>query len=156
MKRYIAYFLYILKHKYHVFVIGRKLGVSFFQLLLHDVSKFLPSEFFSYAKTYYNDKGISEYTPNDDIYIAWNAHQKRNKHHWQYYVLLDENHVILPLDIPDKYLNEMVADMLAFSIDNPKAKSALDYYNSSKERMFLSRKSTHHLEDLLEKMSKIK
>jgi hypothetical protein len=35
---------YIAKHKYFIIRPGRELGVPFFQLLKHDVSKFYPSE----------------------------------------------------------------------------------------------------------------
>lgn len=41
---------------------------------------------------------------------AWNRHQKRNKHHWQYWVLIYDDGSIHPLPMPDRYIREMVAD----------------------------------------------
>jgi hypothetical protein len=55
------------------------------------------------------------YSLNDDSVkrkfdSAWNIHQKRNKHHWQYWVLIMDNGSIEALDIPEKYIKEMLCD----------------------------------------------
>ncbi len=44
---------------------------------------------------------------------AWNHHQKHNKHHWQYWVLMYDHPELEPeilLDMPDRYRVEMLAD----------------------------------------------
>jgi hypothetical protein len=40
---------------------------------------------------------------------AWLHHQKWNKHHWEYWVIPSHG----PLNMPDKYVREMVADWFA-------------------------------------------
>jgi hypothetical protein len=45
-----------------------------------------------------------------DFALAWNYHQKRAKHHWQYWVLTWDRGDSVPLPMPDKYAREMVAD----------------------------------------------
>lgn len=40
MKRYWMYFKYVLKHKWLCFLVGRKLNVPLWCLLLHDWDKF--------------------------------------------------------------------------------------------------------------------
>ena len=67
--------------------------------LLHDLSKFLPSEFLPYACYFYGPRarvgalrdGTGYYKPTDTgdaaFDFAWLLHQKRNDHHWQWWVL---------------------------------------------------------------------
>jgi len=113
IKRHIAYLKYILRHKYFVFVAGRRIGgVSLWRLLIHDWSKFLPSEWVSYAYTFYNPDGTTRYIESEDFLRAWNAHQKRNKHHWQYWYLVSDNGMREPLRMPHKYAREMIADWM--------------------------------------------
>lgn len=43
--------------------------------------------------------------------MAWNHHQKRNKHHWQFHILtMDNEEDNEALEMPDEYLYEMLAD----------------------------------------------
>lgn len=85
-KRHWAYLKYILRHKYYVFVEGRKLHVPLYLLILHDWSKFLPSEWLPYARTFYKPDGTNQYDETVEFARAWMFHQHRNKHHWQYWL----------------------------------------------------------------------
>src|ERR1041384_1906335 len=61
MNKYWAYFQYILRHKWFVFLAGLKTGAPIWLLIIHDWSKFLPSEFFPYTDYFYNkEKQASE------------------------------------------------------------------------------------------------
>lgn len=96
---YWRYFKYVFWHKVYVWQMGRKLGIPWLALL-HDNSKFLPSEFLPYAYFFYGKDREAEasrirdktgyYKPQDTgnaaFDHAWFLHQKRNKHHWQYWV----------------------------------------------------------------------
>ena len=44
--------------------------------------------------------------------VAWNEHQKRNKHHWQYWLLTNDSDEpqTVALEMPERYVKEMVAD----------------------------------------------
>jgi hypothetical protein len=97
---YWKYLKYVLKHKWFVFVECCKLGIPL-RGLLHDLSKFLPSEFIPYARYFYGNypetltvyektyhwKMKNKAAIKDDFDLAWLKHQKRNKHHWQYWLL---------------------------------------------------------------------
>lgn len=90
MRRYLAYVVYVLKHKYYVFVECLKLDVPIWIALAHDWDKFLPDELnscYSYAPNGTNLKRET-FTDTDDP--AFNRavllHYKRNKHHWQHCV----------------------------------------------------------------------
>jgi hypothetical protein len=104
-----------IKHKWFVFVAGRKLGVSYWRLFLHDVSKFSLKELPQYAQTFFGDgKNCTEFS------YAWNHHQKCNKHHWEYWVMITghtkggyPDGSTLPM--PVIYAKEMVADWIGAS-----------------------------------------
>ena len=99
MKKHLKYASYVLRHKWFVFLVGCKLGIPVLAAL-HDNSKFRPSEWFPYVNFFYGtgpDAGITRhrdktgyYKPHDTgnaaFDWAWFLHQKRNKHHWQYWV----------------------------------------------------------------------
>jgi len=111
MKRYYQYLKYIIRHKWFVFLEGRKLGVPIYLLILHDISKLRPSEFGAYARTFYAPDGEASHEAEDPKFnFAWLHHQKRNRHHWQYWVLLSDSGQRYSLPMPDRYRREMLAD----------------------------------------------
>lgn len=75
---------YLARHKWFVFREGRKLKVGLWALLKHDWSKFLPSEWFPYAHSFYGKRTEAVKRAFD---YAWLLHQKRNPHHWQFWVV---------------------------------------------------------------------
>jgi hypothetical protein len=122
MKRYLNYLWYVLRHKWFVFLQCCKFGIPWLGLV-HDWSKFLPSEFIPYAHHFYNSNGLPSQGKNDTGYckstdtsdetfnFAWMLHQKRNKHHWQRWILPAEREgSIKVLPMPQKYRLEMLAD----------------------------------------------
>jgi hypothetical protein len=117
-----------LRHKWFVFMECYRLGIPLLGIV-HDLSKFLPSEWFPYAHYFYGKHPSiqeipqwlrSQYTSltKEDIDyqfdVAWLHHQHRNKHHWQRWLLtLDSarsDGKLIPLPMPDKYAREMLAD----------------------------------------------
>jgi hypothetical protein len=82
-----------------VFVECCRLGIPW-QGIIHDWSKFLPSEWFPYVAYFYGEsaKSYADYmaaVPTQDevdaaFDWAWLLHQKRNPHHWQWWVLQED------------------------------------------------------------------
>lgn len=74
--------LNILKYKLNVLVECWKEGL-YLQGIIHDWSKFSPTEFFPYAKKFFY---IGQKSANDELKwkYAWSHHQHKNKHHWEY------------------------------------------------------------------------
>ena len=105
----LRYLKLLLEHKLHVFHYAWKLRIPWLGLI-HDLSKFRPSEFFAHA-----DYFGREEPPKDKkrLDLAWNRHLKRNKHHWQYWVALADNGSTTVFQMPDRYQREMFADWLA-------------------------------------------
>lgn len=97
MNKYLRNIIYVSRHKWFVFLECCKLGIPW-RGLVHDISKLRPSEFFPYADFFAvqqpRDK-TGYYKPTDTgnaaFDFAWFLHQKRNAHHWQYWILPDCN-----------------------------------------------------------------
>ena len=122
MKKYAKYLWYVIRHKWYVFQVCRKEGFTW-RGLIHDWSKFLPSEFIPYAKHFYGKPGggiktgrdkTGYYKPTDTgdlaFDFAWLLHQKRNKHHWQWWILPEDEGGVKVLNIPCCYVMEMICD----------------------------------------------
>jgi hypothetical protein len=115
----VRYLWYVIRHKWFVYIEARKLGIGWLGLL-HDWSKLKPSEFMPYAMFFYgprskkvrDDTGYYKPTDTGDqaFDFAWLLHQKRNKHHWQWWVLPEDEGGIKAIEIPERYMKEMLAD----------------------------------------------
>jgi hypothetical protein len=88
MTPHIKYLWYVLCHKWFVLMAGVRLRVNLLQLITHDWSKFLPSEWGPYAAYFYGEKNPETKNGFDR---AWNHHQNRHPHHWQYWLLTTDN-----------------------------------------------------------------
>ena len=110
---YLNFLWSLLRHKWFVFVECCRLGIPWLGVI-HDWTKFSPSEFIPYARWFYG--GQREDKAAFDV--AWLHHQKRNRHHWQYWLLVnDDGHYITDpyskywtMSMPDRYRREMLAD----------------------------------------------
>lgn len=101
-----------IKHKYYVYLAGRRLGVGWWQLVIHDWTKFTPAEYPHYQRQFFGDKG-------DPVGFAraWLHHQNHWPHHWEYWITRT-NHaqgaqagiVDDCLPMPEIYVREMLAD----------------------------------------------
>lgn len=110
--RHINYLKYLLRHKWFVFVACLRIGASPWLGIIHDASKFKLSEWIPYASCFYAPDGSKQYKEGPDFTFAWNHHQKRNKHHWQYWLITWDRGSTEPLPMPRKYILEMVADWM--------------------------------------------
>ncbi len=116
---YRRYFIYVLRHKWFTFIECFHLGISWLGFI-HDWSKFRPSEFFAYAEHFFGDDEHVSYhrhvvgkngTENGNAFnYAWLLHQKRNKHHWEFWCLIRNDGRLHSLEIPERYRKEMLAD----------------------------------------------
>jgi hypothetical protein len=115
MGRHLNYFKYVVRHKWYVLlaalhIIGKSGDPKglLAKALLHDLSKFRPSEWFPYAECFYEEDGSKRYVESQDFILAWNSHQKVNKHHWQYWLIMMDSGTWQALEMPEVYAYEMV------------------------------------------------
>jgi hypothetical protein len=114
VRRHIRYGWYLVRHKWFVFVAGCKLGIPWLAAL-HDLSKLRPSEWFPYARSFYEPDGSKKRRPdtgNEAFDFAWLLHQKRNRHHWHWWLIPEDEGGMKVLPMPDRYRREMLADWI--------------------------------------------
>ena len=106
---YLKYLKSLLIHKWYVFCAGLKLGVPIWRLIVHDWSKFTPSEFLHYARNFHGER--TEEVKLKFMY-AWLHHENYNPHHWGYWIQRSGKFAGEPLEIPETYVREMIADWM--------------------------------------------
>lgn len=148
----------VIKHRHHVFINCIKAGIPF-QGLTHDLSKFSPSEFFIGVKYYQANRSPNEKERRVYGYsMAWLHHKGRNKHHFEYWLDYSiEKRMLAPIEMPRKYLIEMVCDRIAASKiyqgKNYTDAAPLAYLLNSKDRIMMHENTKIDLEILLTKLS---
>lgn len=114
LKNYWKHFCTVSKHKWIVFKLCCRAGVPW-RGLVHDLSKFSPTEFIESAKYYQGTRSPIHAAREDLGYSkAWLHHRGRNKHHLEYWSDLDAPNKY-PV-MPYKYTVEMMCDMISASI----------------------------------------
>ncbi len=150
--RYRSYLGYVLRHKWYVFQAARQLGIPL-RGLLHDLSKFRPSELLPYARYFYNPDGSPrtrrDETGDDAFDVAWMHHQRRNPHHWQYWVLPLDDGGAKALRMPQDYVREMVADWIGASLAQGHGDDVVPWYQAHKHLMTLHPETRAEVEDLI-------
>ena len=156
LRCYLSGIWYFIRHKWYVFRACCKYKL-YRAAITHDLSKLLPSEFFPYARFfhgsnppqkdengYYHKPGLVE-----EMDIAWLKHQRRNPHHWQYWVLLEDCGNTKVLEMPDKYVREMVCDWVGAHKAQKAKGTVRDWYDKNKDKMTLHPDTQKRIEELL-------
>ena len=127
------------------------------QGLLHDLSKYSPTEFMVGCKYYQNGLSPHHMERQEKGYsLAWLHHKGRNKHHMEYgidYAVGDGKKGIAGMKMPLKYVVEMFIDRVSASRNYQKEKytdrSALEYYEHGREHHIIHKDTRELLEKLL-------
>lgn len=152
MRRHWAYLSYVLRHKWFVLQACQRTGASLWRGLLHDWSKFLPSEWFGYVRCFYKPDGTKQYI-EAELTIPWWNHQRRNPHHWQFWLITWDRGETTPLVMPDKFVREMVADWIgAGRVIVGKTSDVKAWYEKSKGKMILHPDTRALVEQLLSEL----
>ena len=119
----------------------------------HDYSKNESYEYEAYDAYFYGEN--RSYQVVQDFRYAWLNHIHRNPHHWQYWVLINDepNEGEIVLDMPYNYIIEMICDWWAFSWNSGNLNEIFNWYDEHKNYMKLS-DNTHKTVEYI--MSKIK
>lgn len=102
----------IIVHKHWVFIYCCKFGIPW-QGIIHDLSKFSPTEFFESVKYFQGDASPIPVCKKLNGYSkVWQHHKGRNKHHYEYWTDNYDNGTTF-IEIPSKYVLELLADWFA-------------------------------------------
>lgn len=115
----------------------------------HDASKSKPDEYEAYDAYFYG--GNRSYAVVQAFQRAWLLHIHRNPHHWQHWVLINddpgEGEVLL--EMPYNYIIEMICDWWAFSWAEGDLSEIFSWYDEHKDYIKLNPKTRETVEDIL-------
>lgn len=129
----------------------------------HDSSKYrripetsnyyeLRCEYDAYAEYFYGEK--TEET-KEAFDRAWLAHIHSNPHHWQHWVLVNDDDGTKALDMPYVFIIEMICDHWSFSWKENNLYEIFDWYDDHKETMILSDKTRLTYERILSEIKSV-
>ena len=150
------HFKTITYHKYLVMKGCFSVGL-YRQGILHDLSKYSPSEFIVGAKYWQGTRSPNNAEREAIGYSsAWLHHKGRNKHHFEYWIDYSSHEIdefMRPAPMPNRYIVEMFMDRLAASkVYNGLAYTdadPLNYYKSGDAGRFMHPHTKKVLELLL-------
>lgn len=145
----LRYLRTVLRHKWYVFVEGRKLGVPLWRLVIHDWSKFTRSEWGPYVRRFEYGRAGLEDKSNDpeDFKRAWSHHWHHNPHHWEYWAKPEWDGMMLHM--PETYAREMIADWRAASRVYSGQSDCLSWYEKNKHRQTMDSATREFVEGIL-------
>ena len=116
-----AYTQYIVEHcanvkKAYEWLVDHKIIKDEFihRIQAHDISKYSDEEYDAYDKYFYGKQGKT-IEIKDAFNFAWLHHIHANPHHWQHWVLINDDDGTKALEIPEEYVIEMICDWWSFS-----------------------------------------
>ena len=156
MNRLLGHFKTITAHKILVMKHCFRVGL-YKQGLLHDMSKYMPSEFLVGVKYYQDGKRSPNNAEREALGCsrAWLHHKGRNKHHLEYWIDYDKNppHLMCGMEMPVKYVVEMFCDRVAASKNYLKDAytdaASYEYYENSKGHYMIHENTRKLLVELL-------
>lgn len=116
----------------------------------HDASKSEEDEYKAYDAYFYGKN--RSYQVVQDYNRAWLLHLHRNPHHWQYWVLIndDPEEGEILLDMPMEYIIEMICDWWSFSWKAGNLFEIFKWYEEHKDYIKLSVRTRNIVENILE------
>lgn len=150
------HFKTITKHKLMVMQYCFRIGL-YKQGLLHDLSKYSPTEFLVGCRYYQGNRSPNNAEREDiGVSTSWLHHKGRNLHHFEHWVdySLDDDRVIMGAKMPRRYVAEMVMDRISASRtylgDAYTHHAPLEYFLKGKEKLwFIHPQTKRELEGLL-------
>lgn len=118
----------------------------------HDASKTDPEEYDAYDAYFYGNN--RSYSVVQNFKKAWLRHIHNNPHHWQHWILINDEpkEGMVVIDIPYIYVVEMICDWWAFSWTKGDLNEIFSWYEDRKDYMKLSANTRISVEYILGKM----
>ena len=116
MNNFFGHLNTIMKHRRRVIYHCYKVGIVR-RGLLHDLSKYSPTEFFEGVRYFSGTRSPNEGERKDKGYSeAWMHHKGRNRHHFEYWTDYNpETKMVAPVKMPIVFVKEMFCDRVAAS-----------------------------------------
>jgi len=159
---YYKLFKSLVIHKWYVLKMGLIIGkIPFWRLLIHDWSKFTPTEFFRYARYKFKD-GTKE---DLDWAIGWLHHLHHNPHHPEHWVTLWVGNpnfydslgkritdYVSVFPMAEHFVREMVADMHATSKQVTGSWDISNWLNANGPKIFFHNETITLIDKVMKEM----
>jgi len=154
-----GHFSTITKHRHKVVALCFKIGL-YRQGLLHDLSKYSPTEFPRGCRYFQGNRSPNNYEREvTGISMSWLHHKGRNKHHFEYWLDydLDNPGSVMGMIMPRRYIAEMFCDRIAacqvYEKEKYHVSSPARFYYRSLGRYLMNTRTRHELSFLLEMLA---
>jgi hypothetical protein len=150
----LQHFKTITMHKILVMKGCFRLGL-YKQGILHDLSKYSPTEFLVGCKYFQGERSPNNAEREVKSYSeAWLHHKGRNKHHYEYWTDYSvDGRGIVPVVMPRRYVAEMFADRVAasqiYKRKDYDSSQPLQYFLQGKGHYTMAAETSEQLEMLL-------
>lgn len=116
----------------------------------HDDSKYEKDEYDAYNAYFYGKDRSKDVITNFNK--AWLKHIHRNPHHWQHWVLINDepNEGMICIPMPRNYLIEMICDWWSFSWAKGNLFEIFEWYAQHKDHIKLHPETRKEMEKILE------
>lgn len=120
--------------------------------LNHDHSKTEPDEYEAYDAYFYG--GNRSFDVVQNFNKAWLLHIHRNPHHWQHWVLINDepNEGEIIIQMPINYIVEMICDWWAFSWSKGDLAEMFSWYEERKNYIKMHKNTRKTVEDIFAKI----
>ena len=149
---------YIIEHRDNVlkayqWLVDHKIISNNYQhnIATHDISKWSNEEYDAYDKYFYGKQGKTTEV-KEAFNFAWLHHIHANPHHWQHWVLINDDDGTHALEMPEEFVIEMVCDHWAFSHKSGNLYEIFDWYKDHKLNMIMHRNTKVAYEAILDKI----
>ena len=131
---------------------GYLIGNAILRADEHDRSKYDAEEYKAYDDYFYG--GNRSYAVKRDFDYAWLRHIHHNPHHWQHWVLIEDDNagMMKPLEMPVQCVLEMIADWWSFSWKSGNLTEIFEWYDNHKGTIVLHPKTKKLVESILDVM----
>lgn len=154
-----CHFKTITQHKILVMKGCFRLGL-YWQGLVHDLSKYSPTEFKIGIQYFQGNKSPNAAERDEKGYSeAWLHHKGRNKHHYEYWtdVTKDKSLGIVGVKMPLRYVAEMFVDRVSackiYQKDQYTDRSSWEYYKRTKDYITIHPETRRMLEHLIKMLA---
>ena len=154
----VKHFNTITRHRHEVIKNCFRAGIGP-QGLLHDLSKYMPSEFMAGVEYYQGTRSPNEAEREAIGHSnAWMHHKGRNKHHYEYWTDYNpETKLMSGVKMPPRYFVEMVCDRIAASKvyhgDEYTDSAPLEYFMRGKGKLVMHPETAKELRKVLKMLS---
>lgn len=119
----------------------------------HDKSKFVAEEYDAYDDYFYGDADDEDRKVVKECFnYAWLHHIHNNPHHWQHWVLYNDEKPVMALEMPEEEVYHMIADWWSFSWIKDDLTEIFKWYDEHKDKMILHEKTRRLVEKTLGKI----